>query len=964
MISMFRSRLLIYAIGALLITALIPLVIFIVIGFQIYDERDNAYLKNEAIYQERETIYQDNETQYQAWLDRYQQNEQLFREREILYQEREVELINDATDTINTSSDIAVERSLDNMEAQATSAAYRLATFLRLREADLQYLRTLPREPEQYLLFAKSLQGIIWTSTIQGDEVYYTLPLYREVVYFDVTGKEIIRVENVCPLYPRSCEIRLIEGDHEGHDLPPEDLLAIGETLRTGEIYVGNPIGYYVPQLDAFRGADNLVGRWYEGVVRYIMPVEATDSQGQNNRIGYVMLGLDHAHIMEYISHLDPTSSRPLAAVSPARNNFAYMVQDDGTTIADVRHFNIAGIDRGTGEPIPFFDSLDNLSGRPANLTLMGFLSPVFPQVIEDARQRSQGQIEEYEVFGERRSLVYAQIPYNTGANYAESGFGIIIIQADYDSLNVETTLAVRQFERANIEPIQVAPLEIAPISLTSLDSNVSLTDYQEEVGTTIGLLLALVVGIAFFAAQAVVSPIRRITRYLSVMEERGLGQDEVTDLKNRKGQSEVAQLARAFGSMAETVRTREQQIADLLEQSDEALARRVRELSALEEIGQLLASTLNIDTVLQLSAETLYERMEALSVEAVIEPDIEGEKRHRATIGDIETDRRTLTVEPLIIPIELDERTIGQFTLTAKVYQLGKNEQSFARQLASWVSVAVRNARLFNYIQKQQIQLELRNREVMEANRLKSEFLATVSHELRTPLNAIIGFSDMLMMGMSGELSEKQAHRIVRIRENGKRLLALVNDILDLARIEAGRVEVINEPFAPRDLAEQMRAQMSSLAEKKGLHIETIIDEILPTTLIGDAKRIEQVLTNLLSNAFKFTEVGSVSLLIEAHPTEKTWALKVKDTGIGIPPHAIEYIFDEFRQVDGSSTRAYQGTGLGLAITRNLVRLMDGKITVESTLGQGSIFMVTLPLIVPSDNALSVGTMYSEGAS
>jgi signal transduction histidine kinase len=322
-----------------------------------------------------------------------------------------------------------------------------------------------------------------------------------------------------------------------------------------------------------------------------------------------------------------------------------------------------------------------------------------------------------------------------------------------------------------------------------------------------------------------------------------------------------------------------------------------------------------------------------------------EGETAHTFSRGKPSTEAR-VTTEPLVIPIELENEVIGQFTLVAKTYQFGKNEQSFARQLASWVSVAIRNARLFDRIQKQQVQLELTNREVMEANRLKSEFLANVSHELRTPLNAIIGFSDMLLMGMSGALSEKQEHRVQRIRENGKRLLLLVNDILDLARIEAGRIEVIHEPFSLHDLVDRLQVQMASLFDRKKIEFKTVIDSQLPLSLIGDEKRIEQVLTNLLSNAFKFTEQGHVLLNIKTDLAINVWSIHVEDTGIGIPPHAIDYIFDEFRQVDGSSTRAYQGTGLGLAITRNLVRLMDGKITVESSLGVGSTFTVTLPLI------------------
>ncbi|MBL8130507.1 MAG: PAS domain-containing protein [Anaerolineae bacterium] len=243
--------------------------------------------------------------------------------------------------------------------------------------------------------------------------------------------------------------------------------------------------------------------------------------------------------------------------------------------------------------------------------------------------------------------------------------------------------------------------------------------------------------------------------------------------------------------------------------------------------------------------------------------------------------------------------------------------------------------------------ELQIANRIARESSRAKSEFLATMSHELRTPLNAIIGFSDMLLLGMSGPLNEKQAHKMERLKENSRRLLALINDLLDLTRIEAGRVEIVQKAFSPKTLVERLAAQIESLAHESHLEFTTKVGLDVPPLLIGDEKRIEQVILNLLSNAFKFTEKGSVSLTLDADETH--WALAVSDTGIGIPPHAQNLIFEAFRQVDGSFSRAYQGSGLGLSIARDLVRMMDGKITLKSAVGVGSTFTVTLPINVPA---------------
>lgn len=249
--------------------------------------------------------------------------------------------------------------------------------------------------------------------------------------------------------------------------------------------------------------------------------------------------------------------------------------------------------------------------------------------------------------------------------------------------------------------------------------------------------------------------------------------------------------------------------------------------------------------------------------------------------------------------------------------------------------------------LRQQTEQLRVATARAKEAARIKGEFLANVSHELRTPLNAIIGYSDMLTMGICGEMNEKQSQKLVRLRENGVRLLNLINDILDITRIEARRIELISKPFSPHAMFARLTTQMEVLAHDKKLEFITEIAPDLPDPINGDEKRIEQIVVNLLSNAFKFTQQGGVTLRVSTDPEAHTWTLTVSDTGIGIPPHARELIFEEFRQLDGASTRAYGGTGLGLAITRNLVQIMDGQISVDSELGQGSTFTVTLPLVV-----------------
>lgn len=230
------------------------------------------------------------------------------------------------------------------------------------------------------------------------------------------------------------------------------------------------------------------------------------------------------------------------------------------------------------------------------------------------------------------------------------------------------------------------------------------------------------------------------------------------------------------------------------------------------------------------------------------------------------------------------------------------------------------------------------------ENSRLKSEFLSTMSHELRTPLNAIEGFTSIMLSGMGIELSPRAEDMIRRVSANSKRLLQLINDFLDLSRIEAGRLELVKAPLSPVALSDKWRREIGVLAEGKGIEFSATIDPDLPSELLGDEDALSKVASNLLSNAFKFTHKGRVTLDLE-RVDEDHWAISVSDTGIGIPPHAREYIFDEFRQVDSSSKRLYGGTGLGLSLVQKLSRAMGGTISLQSEVGQGSTFTVTLPL-------------------
>jgi signal transduction histidine kinase len=244
--------------------------------------------------------------------------------------------------------------------------------------------------------------------------------------------------------------------------------------------------------------------------------------------------------------------------------------------------------------------------------------------------------------------------------------------------------------------------------------------------------------------------------------------------------------------------------------------------------------------------------------------------------------------------------------------------------------------------LEAQRRQIELQNIRLVEANRLKSEFLATVTHELRTPLNSIIGFSQILRNRSKGELNDYQLEMINRIFANGENLLNLVNDILDMSTLESNRLELSPTFFDLIPLVYATIAELKPLADKKSLDLR-LNTEITTLTIFNDKKRLKQILTNLISNAIKFTDTGHVIVEVLI-PAPNGLEIKVQDTGIGISPEQVNHIFEPFRQGDQTTERRYPGTGLGLAITHSLISMMQGLITVESQVDEGTVFTVDLP--------------------
>ncbi|MEO8506626.1 MAG: ATP-binding protein, partial [Betaproteobacteria bacterium] len=417
------------------------------------------------------------------------------------------------------------------------------------------------------------------------------------------------------------------------------------------------------------------------------------------------------------------------------------------------------------------------------------------------------------------------------------------------------------------------------------------------------------------------------------------------------------------------------------LEERTAELTQSVGELKALGDVGQAVSSTLDLDTVLRtivtranelagMDGCGMYEYDEARgefylhTATGLPEPlvdalranpvrkgegalgmlavtgkpvevrDIRDEARYRSRV-------RTLLLRLgyralLAVPLLREDHLLGGLVVNRKsAGEFSPQVIDLLRTFASQSALAIQNARLFREIGDKGRQLET-------ASKHKSEFLANMSHELRTPLNAIIGFSEVLAERLFGDINDKQAEYLADIMDSGRHLLALINDILDLSKIEAGRMELDRVDFELRATLDGTLNLVRERAQRRGIELRCTVDEHLPKVR-ADERKVKQVLLNLLSNALKFTpEGGAIDVAARRHDNHVQ--ISVTDTGVGIALEDQAAVFEEFRQV-GATARKIEGTGLGLAISRRIVELHGGRIGVESEAGQGSTFTFTLPL-------------------
>ncbi len=296
--------------------------------------------------------------------------------------------------------------------------------------------------------------------------------------------------------------------------------------------------------------------------------------------------------------------------------------------------------------------------------------------------------------------------------------------------------------------------------------------------------------------------------------------------------------------------------------------------------------------------------------------------------------------------PLVVGDQLLGVLTIYHR-QPLDQNSLDLLTVFAQHAATAVQEARLFHLATAQTARLESVNAELNRANRHKAEFLANMSHELRTPLNAILGFSQLLLEGDGGPLSPEQQQDVEVVASNGRHLLALINDLLDFSKLEAGKAQLHGGEVDVSELVTETVDAVGSLARTRGLTLAAEVPSELGP-VYGDRGKIKQVLLNLLSNATKFTERGGVRVQVARQGADVCFT--VTDTGVGIPLEDRERIFEAFQQGRSGISGKYPGTGLGLAISKRFVEMHGGRIWVESTLGAGSIFTFTIPQHGPAE--------------
>ncbi|MDR1581289.1 MAG: response regulator [Synergistaceae bacterium] len=912
---------------------------------------------------------------------------------------RTAELTVKANSSLETMSGIAVndsvnalnERATDDIERMTTDTARRIADFLYSRDDDILAAAALVPDENNYRVFVENRRGLLvkegewelaedgksWvpkknreqgvpvkSSNAENDVAFHyrppdsfeyeNRPLYLEITFVDTEGFERIKVTTSGQVSP---ELKNVS-DRLNTYVRAETYFPEFKKLKPGEIYVSDVIGAYVkshvigmytpenaankgveykPEEEAYAGEENPMGKRFKGIVRWGTPVT-----GENGEIaGYVTLALDHDHIMEFTSHLMPTSERYTETPSAYEGNYAFIWDYKCRSIVHPRHHSIAGYNPETGLPeIPWLEQSIYDEWQASGKSYVDFIKdvPVFhgqsrskkpaeeltkaglvgldgrylnnaPQCTGWMDLTSEGGSGSFTILwsGLMKLTTAAAIPYYTG-QYGQSkrGFAMVTVGAGLDDFHgpaLEMEKLLDEVTSSTNEELT----EMAGDTQNSIIKN--LADTEVQLGVSAGLMVILVVFIAIWMASVFTS--------------------SITDLIN--GISRFRAGERHFRFHSGT----KDEIGMLADSFDEMADRLVESVS-----GPLVIADMDI--------KTIYVNGHGLNMTGKTIDEVTGMPYSEISIYPVGSRYCPLTAlmenreaEVMFIPKS------GRYIKGKATYLYDKDGKKTGYIINSEdvTDMALEQKQL----RETKLELEKAVNDANRANEYKGEFLARMSHEIRTPMNAIIGMTNIVKRKLTdeNEAEPEVISNLRQIEESSQHLLGLLNDILDLSKIDAGKIEMSMETVNIHKLANTVASIIKPRCAEKNIDFEMIL-ETPPTTLaVTDPLRLRQVLINLLGNAVKFTpELGRIVFDIRKLESENgkiKFSFAVKDNGVGISDEAKRTLFQPFEQGGAGVARRYGGTGLGLAISRSIVRLLGGDIAVESEPDEGSTFSFSL---------------------
>ena len=478
-----------------------------------------------------------------------------------------------------------------------------------------------------------------------------------------------------------------------------------------------------------------------------------------------------------------------------------------------------------------------------------------------------------------------------------------------------------------------------------------SLSRYNDAIHRSI-LLLVLIFGVSLVAAflfsrmsqKVIIWPIQRLAKKMEEIVEENSFDHQI----EKRSDDEIGNLYDAFNALMIKIHQHREERDEVLK----ALKKSENSLLMAQKIAKTGSWELNLETGevgwSQQLSEIFEMRDEPYSEELFysrVHPD--DRDRVREILEQTVEDRHSSNIEyRLLLPSGvikyISDTGDDRMEEDGKVKILFGTIQDISALKKAELAIRKLNIELEERVRDRTRQLVIARDKAEDADRLKSAFLAAMSHELRTPLNSIIGFTGIILQGIVGPLNEEQRKQLGMVLTSSRHLLDLINDVLDISKIEAGQLKIGIAEFELKSSFKKIQAMLSPLAEKKGLNLDLIIPEDLPT-LLNDKRRLEQVIINVANNAIKFTEKGFICIQVaqKGHYVMIT----VEDTGIGIKEKDFDKLFAPFQQIDTGLNRKHEGTGLGLSICKKLLDLMEGSIQVQSVVGEGSIFTISVPI-------------------